>query len=396
MERRHDLDWVRVCAFGLLVLFHVGMYYVSWDWHIKSPHAGTGAEPFMLLTSPWRLSLLFLVSGVASAFLLQKMPKGFLGSRSWRLLLPLAFGMIVVVPPQAYFELLDSGYPGGYHDGYLAFWGRYMAADGSFCDDDGCLIVPTWNHLWFVAYLWVYTLALWLLARFAPKWLEAAGGRLSMALSGTGALLWPILFFAAVRVALIGRFEPTHALIDDWYNHVQYFGIFLLGFLIARTEAVWEAIQRQRWTAFALWLGSWLATVAYFDHFVEIAPPEWMRLAMRGAWGLNQWCAIVAVLGFARRWSPGDSRLLRYLVPAVFPVYILHQTLIVLLAWNFRPLRLVPAIEGPVLVVLTFALCFAAYELVRRVRLLRPLFGLKGTPRDAVLPGPGVTRQPAG
>ena len=39
MQRRHDLDWVRVCAFGLLVLYHVGMYYVTWDWHVKSPHA---------------------------------------------------------------------------------------------------------------------------------------------------------------------------------------------------------------------------------------------------------------------------------------------------------------------------------------------------------------------
>jgi glucan biosynthesis protein C len=152
MERRHDLDWVRVCAFGLLVFYHVGMYYVTWDWHVKSPQAGPALEPFMLLSSPWRLSLLFLVSGAASAFLLARQPKGFLGSRSWRLLLPLIFGMLIIVPPQAYYELLDSRYPGGYHDGYLAFWSRYLAGDGSFCDDDGCLILPTWNHLWFVAW----------------------------------------------------------------------------------------------------------------------------------------------------------------------------------------------------------------------------------------------------
>ena len=66
MQRRHDLDWVRVCAFALLVLYHVGMYYVTWDWHVKSPDAGHALEPFMMLSSPWRLSLLFLVSGVAT------------------------------------------------------------------------------------------------------------------------------------------------------------------------------------------------------------------------------------------------------------------------------------------------------------------------------------------
>src|SRR5690606_35567530 len=101
MTRRHDLDWVRVLAFGLLVLYHVGMYYVTWDWHINSPAAGPALEPFMMLSSPWRLSLLFLVSGVATAFLLARARRDaaaangrvrFLGPRSWRLLVPLAFG----------------------------------------------------------------------------------------------------------------------------------------------------------------------------------------------------------------------------------------------------------------------------------------------------------------
>ena len=53
-HRRHDIDALRVLAFGLLILYHVGMYYVSWDWHVKSPHAGTALEPFMLSSGPWR------------------------------------------------------------------------------------------------------------------------------------------------------------------------------------------------------------------------------------------------------------------------------------------------------------------------------------------------------
>src|SRR3954471_13549185 len=70
--RRHDLDWVRICAFGLLIFYHVGMYYVTWGWHVKSPYASRTIEPLMLLTNPWRLSLLFLVSGVATAYLLDR------------------------------------------------------------------------------------------------------------------------------------------------------------------------------------------------------------------------------------------------------------------------------------------------------------------------------------
>lgn len=392
MTRRHDLDWVRVLAFGLLVLYHVGMYYVTWEWHVDSPHAGPALEPFMMLSSPWRLSLLFLVSGVATAFLVEKLRRGtgagapprFLGQRSWRLLVPLVFGMLVVVPPQSYYEVVDK-LPSGYHDGYLAFWGRYLAADSSFCRGDDCLVVPTWNHLWFVAYLWVYTVLAWLALRLAPRAMAAAGERLGTWLvRGPLLLLAPALLLALARVTLIGRFGSTHALVDDWYNHVQYLAVFALGFLLARDAGVWNRFAGLRWPALWLWLGSWLAIVAYFAAFRELEPPQTLRLGMRATWGLNQWCAIVAVLGFARSFSPGDSPALRYLSRAVLPVYILHQTIIVILAWHLRPLGLRPLVEGPLLVAATFVLAFAGYELIRRIPPLRPLFGLRFREREVV------------
>nr|WP_232207629.1 acyltransferase family protein [Pseudoxanthomonas sp. J35] len=176
---------------------------------------------------------------------------------------------------------------------------------------------------------------------------------------------------------------------DDWYNHVQYFGVFLLGFLVARRDGFWDAAVRLRWPALLLWLATWAAQAGYMAAYADSDPPQALRLAMRIAWGLDQWAAIVAVLGFARHWAPGDSRALRYLVPAVFPVYILHQTVIVVAAHNLQPLGLAPAVEGPLLVLLTFAACFGAYEVIRRVPPLRPLFGLKpGAERaGCVLPG---------
>ncbi len=263
MDRRHDLDWIRVFAFSLLVLYHVGMYYVSWDWHVKSPFASETLEPLMLLSSPWRLSLLFLVSGAATAFLLQRHPNGFLGARSWRLLVPLLFGMLVVVTPQAYYEVVEK-LPGGYHDGYLAFWTRYLGNDPNFCGDDGCLDVPTWNHLWFIAYLWVYTVVLWLVLKFAPKLLPEAADRLEPMLSGLGVVLWPVLVLAAARLLLVGRFESTHALVDDWYNHGQYLSLFLLGFVMAHSEGFWNALQRRRWPSALVAMASYGFIVWYF------------------------------------------------------------------------------------------------------------------------------------
>ena len=377
MSRRYDLDWVRVAAFGVLICYHVGMYYVSWDWHVKSPFASTALEPWMFLSAPWRLSLLFFIAGVATAFLADRQPGGFMAARSRRLLLPLLFGMLVVVTPQAYYEVLDSSYPGGYHDGYLAFWGRYLAADDSFCDDDGCLDLPTWNHLWFVAYLWVYTLLLWGLRRGLAVPLAGLGARLQRWGSGFAVLVMPALFLAIVRVLLVGRFESTHGLVDDWYNHAQYLPLFLLGHALARAEAVWQRIEQLRWAALATALPCYLLLAWYFASFTETQPaPDWLRMTQRFAWGVNQWATIVAILGFARRHLHRDSAALRYLSGAVFPVYILHQTVIVVLAYNLRPAALPPWLEGPLLVIATFVTCFVGYELIRRVAWLRPLFGL--------------------
>lgn len=387
MTRRHDLDWVRVSAFGLLVLYHVGMYYVTWDWHVKSPAASAMLEPVMTGTAPWRLALLFLVSGVASAFLLEKRPSRFFADRSGRLLVPLLFGMAVIVVPQAYYEVVEK-LPGGYHDGFLAFYGRYLKGDGSFCRGDDCLTLPTWNHLWFLAYLWVYTALAWAGVRIAGEARVSSGREwLERRLAGAGALLWPILLLAGARVLLVGRFGSTHALVDDWYNHVQYFPVFVLGFLLARSQGFWEALQRNRWAALALAVPTCAVLAWYFGwagYSDTNPPPEGARYLQRVAWGTYQWSAIAAVLGFAYRFRNADSRALRYLVPAVLPVYILHQTVIVVLAHNLQPYAIPPAIEGLVLAIVTFLVCFAAYEAIRRVPWLRPLFGLKRPPPPMV------------
>jgi glucans biosynthesis protein C len=403
MQRRYDLDWVRIAAFFLLVLYHVGMYYVSWDWHVKSPYAGTTLEPFMGLTAPWRLSLLFFISGVATAFLFRKTRTepggtGFVGQRSWRLLLPLIFGMLVIVVPQAYYELLESRYPGGYHDGYLAFWGRYLRADSSFCDDDGCLDLPTWNHLWFVAYLWVYTMIGWALLRFAPKTMLRIGEWLEHRFSGIGVLLWPALLLAIARLALVDRFESTHALVDDWYNHAQYLPLFLLGMLVADRDGFWNALQRLRWTAVVIAIAGYAFIVWYFygsGYDDARPPPDALRMLQRVVWAVFQWGAIAAIFGFVRGIAFTDSPSLRYLREAVFPIYILHQTVIVILAHNAQLLALRPAVEGPLLVLATFGLCFLGFEIVRRLRWLRPLFGLKANPRvsrkPVDVPSPATT-----
>ncbi|HLT75961.1 MAG TPA: acyltransferase family protein, partial [Ferrovibrio sp.] len=235
--RRFDLDWLRIIAFGLLIFYHIGMYFVTWPWHVKSVHAGPAIQPLMLLTSPWRLALLFLIAGVATRYMAGKFARdgqsrgAMARKRSARLLLPLVFGMLVVVPPQTYAEIVGKL---GFDEGFAAFYAKYIGFHDGWQVDGARLIVPTWNHLWFVAYLWVYTmivLAALPLLHGAPA--RRLGLWLQRRLAGRGLVVWPALLLIALRLTLRPVFGQTHALFDDWYLHAVYFSLFLFGFGIA-------------------------------------------------------------------------------------------------------------------------------------------------------------------
>lgn len=379
-ERLYFLDWLRAAAFGLLILYHVGMYYVSWDWHIKSPFADDVAdtiEPLMLLSSPWRLALLFLVSGAATAMMLKPRPgqaaRPFVRERSRRLLLPLLLGMFVVVPPQAYLEVVSAV---AYAGSYLDFMRLYLQGYDGFCDGDGCLELPTWNHLWFVAYLWVYSLLLWALLKAWPQALDALAGAASRWLDGWALWLAPAALLGVWRMALAGRFPSTHALVDDFYNHAVYLSVFLAGAVLARWGGGWARFGRWRWGALVLALGLWALLVAYFTHYGDgLVPPEWLRLVQRAGYGLLQWSALIAALGFAHRHWNRDHRWRQLVVDIVFPVYLLHQTLIILIAWGMRGWGLAPAAEAPLLIVATAVSCVAGALLAARLGPLRVWFG---------------------
>ncbi|MBI1406000.1 MAG: acyltransferase family protein [Caulobacter sp.] len=375
--RRHDLDWIRVGAFGLLILYHVGMFYVPWDWHVKSPHPVEWLEPVMQLTNPWRLTLLFLVSGAATRFMAEKMSVSALtGLRIGRLLPPLLFAMFVIVPPQSYFQILEAA-PGAV-GGYLDFWGRYATGSGHWCRGDDCLITPTWNHMWFVAYLLFYTLVLTALMATAPRLLKAAAGALER-LPLWALLLAPIGFLALIRIAMLSAFPETHALFNDWYNHALSFSAFLFGFLTAPSERLKQAFIAIRWPALALAVLGWVgwASYAWIWRADGAVPPEALRLTMRAVYAVDQWGAIAAVLGFGARHLTRGGPVLTWLTLAVFPFYIVHQTIIVVAGHYLAKLGLWQPLEGAILIATTVAGCLLTYVIVSRIGFLRPLFGLK-------------------
>ncbi|WP_267394713.1 MULTISPECIES: acyltransferase [unclassified Sphingomonas] len=371
MARHYGMDWLRIGAFALLILYHIGMVFVPWNFHVKSVHVEQWATVPMLATNAWRLSLLFVVSGYASRALLRRSSgtAGFFRNRSYRLLVPLAFGVAVVVPPQPWVELVTKR---GYAGGYWPFWTHDFFSFGTL----GGIGLPTWNHLWFVGYLWIYTalLALGTVTIRLPA-LQRGFDRLF----GTAAVLWlPIGYLVCVHARWFPMVGETHALLDDWIAHITYFPAFLFGFGLARSEPAMAAIGR--WWP----LAAGLALLGYgFIAAVELGwpatpTPRWVYGYYGAAHATQQWAGIVALIGIAERWWNRDHRWRPMLTEAIFPFYMIHQTVIVVVMWALLPAALPAAAEFAILVASTVAGCWLFYLVGRAIRPLRPLIGLRG------------------
>ena len=386
-QRRFDLDWLRIGAFGLLIFYHVGMFYVTWDWHVKSRHASTLIEPLMGLTSPWRLTLLFLISGVATRFMADRMSAGALTlSRMGRLWPPLLLAVFVIVPPQSYYEIREAidhlGVPPAmWLDN---FYVKYVTASGGWCDGDGCLTTPTYNHMWFVAYLILYTLAL---IPLLPL-LRRLPARLGVLIKGPGLILLPWAFLAIARMTLFPIFGDSHDFREDGYLHTIYMATFVFGFAIAKHAPFFENCVRWRTFALVTGLMSWAAVQLYYSSYPgDAAPPEYLRLVFRAVHELQAWTMIIAAVGFAHRYLRGaDGPWRKTLAAAVFPVYLIHQTIIVVLAYHLNKLALPVAVEAPILISATAFGCWLFYDIGRRIPWLRIWIGLPSGKQAALKP----------
>jgi glucans biosynthesis protein C len=390
-ERRYDLDWLRIAAFGSLILYHVGMFYVSWDFHVKSSRASEAIEPLMLLVNPWRLTLLFLISGAATRFIADKMSAWKLTtSRMGRLWPPLLLAVFVIVPPQSYYEIVEAiqeGAPLTVDNFYL----RYVTGSGNWCDADGCLFTPTYNHMWFVAYLILYTLALILLLpllRRAPK-------AISVLIAGPGLLLTPWLFLFAARAILFPIFGETHDFRADPYAHTTYFVAFLFGFAIAKHQSFFERCTKWRLPALIAALIAWATLMTLYALFPgDGTSSNWLTTIFRGVRELQAATAIIVAIGYAHHYlRNADGPVRRVLTQAIFPFYLVHQTIIVVAGFYLDDLRLPLALEATLLIGATALGCWLFYDLARRVPMLRPWVGLRSEPMEKRGKGTDILRE---
>jgi hypothetical protein len=371
--RHYGMDWLRIAAFALLILYHIGMYFVPWGWHVKIAEPLDWVTIPMLATNGWRLALLFLVSGYASAALFAKLggSGAFARSRSARLLIPLLFAVVVIIPPQPWIDLKGQH---GYPHGFLHFW---LHDYFGFQFIDG-IALPTWQHLWFVVYLWAYTMLAALLLAAIPAAMRARiGDGAARLLGGWGLLVVPMLWWLAVYAAF-PEHDETHALFDDGPSHLHYLAAFGVGWLLRVRPVLFAAVARC-WKAAAV-----LAVVAFLPiGWVEwtwpgdAKAPDWAVTMFHVARQVQGWATIVALLGIAdAKWNRDHVRR-AMLAEAVFPFYIIHQTIIVVVGWYLLRADVAALPSFLILLASTVIGCWLFYAIGRSIGWLRPLIGLQ-------------------
>jgi glucan biosynthesis protein C len=372
--RHYGMDWLRIGAFALLIFYHIGMVFSPWSWVIKAPQTYPALIPPMAFLTPWRLALLFAVSGFASRKLLDRSPGlgAFLSSRNRRLLVPLSFAMCVIVPIEMWVRVRG----GGYGQDFIHFWAQDYWRAGEYFG----IAFPSWEHLWFVAYLWAYTVVL-----AAVLMCGARSEALVAWMMAGRRLLWvPIVTLATVKLALLFVVPETQGLFTDWAGHAEYGPLFAFGFILAGAPSLWRTLARifplgiaVAAVAGAVVIGvEWSFPGKAIPGHAVMAADRIARIAM--AWSMT--CVLFHA---ATRWLNREHPWRGALARAVFPAYILHHPVIIVAAYWSLAWHLGTGAEFALLVVAAIGASAAGYAIGRRVGWIGTVIGLPPAARKA-------------
>lgn len=367
--RRHDLDWLRVLVFGLLIFYHVGMFFVPWGFHIKNNVIYDWMMYPMLFVNQWRLPILFIISGMGTYYALNKRTgKQFAFERIIRLYIPLTVGMLLVVPPQVYIErLVNKQLDISYFEYWpsQAFIGIYP--EGNF----------SWHHLWFLPYLLIFSLLLTPVFIYLKKHPDNTFtvGIHKLASKSFG-LFWLIIPLYLCEAFLEPFFNVTHALIDDWFNFTSSMILFFYGFLlISVKEIFWKTVEKNRRKYLVTGIVSFAFLMTIIFGFEDTTMIHYSEAFLKV---INLWTWIMVLFGYASKYLNKPSKWLSYANEAVYPFYILHQTIMLIIGYYLMDLDWNFTVKFSIMTLGTFLGSWIIYEfLIRRWKLIRPLFGLK-------------------
>jgi glucans biosynthesis protein C len=342
-NRRYDIDWLRVIAIGLLLIYHVAIAFQPWGIMIGFI---TNKEPWVPLWTPmsmlnvWRIPLLFFVSGMGVYFALQHRTwKQLIGERSKRILLPFLVGMFAIVPISIW------------------LWQRYNNFDTSYSIHPG--------HLWFLGNIFIYVLLLTPLFYYLKR---NPTGKLVRILQSFFGMPFGLLLVVLVFIgeAMIIRPYPYELYVMTPHGFFLGLFAFFFGFcFVLAGDRFWNMITKWRWIFLLLAIVLYVMRINYW----QINVPYYLLVMESDCW-------IFSVFAFGHKYLNRSSNMLTYLSKAAYPIYIFHMIWLMLGSTLIFPLAMAVQLKFAVLMMFTLAGSFASYELIRRIPGVRMLFGV--------------------
>ncbi len=383
--RRYDIDWLRVLAVLLLVPYHSARIFDAWElFYAKSEQVSAALSYiFVGAVNPWHMPLFFLLAGASTYFALRFRSEGqYLKERFTRLIVPLIFGTLVIVSPQAYLGARTYGYFDG---SFFEYYPQFFRI-GPTGDPTGYMGGFTPGHLWFILFLFMISLmALPLLLYLRRETGQRLIARLANSLTRPGAFLILPALLLAVASAL-----PSVGGKNIFYDLV----LFVYGYVLVSNARFAEIVDRRKTPALILGLGT--LTIIFVVSVSGVSVPAWMELILDTSHvSVVTWSLLIAILGFGKRFLNFTNKTLKYASQIAYPFYILHQTVIVtigfyVLQWNTNVLT-----KFAFIVIAATAATLLLCEAVKLTNATRFLFGIKLRARrhgDKETRGQGETR----
>jgi hypothetical protein len=354
VQRKHYIDNLRWACILLLVPFHAAMAWNCWgEGNYIWFYGSKGFSTFVILISPWYMSLLFALAGISARFSLKRRSTGqFMKERLSKLLLPLITGMLTVVALMTYLaDCFHSNYSGNFFSHYRVFFTKYT----DFTGYDGGW---TPGHLWFLLYLFIVSLVFIVLYTLQKKFLK------NISFAGMGYVLICCLAILPILFCMILNFGGK--------SIGSYLLIFLIGFYVLFEDSVLERIAKNRWISLVIMIIADVLDV-YMFIWAEDANGVLNTIVMY----LTCWFGILTLLGFGKVYFNQDNRITKYLTSRSFLFYIFHFLWLVVLQFILSKYTSNTAILYIVPVLATFVLTFLTIELVRIIPVVNTLFGVK-------------------
>lgn len=364
-SRIYFVDWLKIILTALVIVFHCALLFSYSTWHLNNPERTMVAHVFVGWLDSWFMPLFFLLAGFSSFYSLKhRSKKSFIINRVKRLIIPLYFvGFIFILFPQFYFELVSNvNYSGGFLELVPAYLKRLTHFN--LTSPMNLVPLPFAGHLWFLQFLFLISL-------FTIPFI----GKIKIKLNPVIALL----ILLVIRIGLRSFFDGEH----NWADFVEFTFFYILGNKIASDKTLLEKFVTKDLTGLFMGLigfgiGSGVIILLLGHPYPERADFSLTFVLFETFFSIGRQGWILFALSIAYKHLNKDNKFLNISLESTFPIYIIHQTVILVIAWFIIQLQIVIAFKFILVLTLSILVIFLLYYFViRKVNLLRFAFGMR-------------------